>query len=98
MSKCTDWEWDEDPMKAVEKGLEVYMDSLYSYVAEDCTEDIETESADMFCGCETCWNREVMAYLLPRFLDMYLDGQIRRWEGNDVAVQLVSGGEPGDGE
>jgi hypothetical protein len=96
MSKCTDWEWDEKPMREVEAGLEEYMDKLYSLLADGFEGSQETESTDFFCGCDTCHNREVMAYLMPRFIDLYIDGSIRRWEEGDNVVQLVPDGTSGD--
>lgn len=96
MSTCMDWEWDEKPMREVEAGLEEYMDKLYTYLADGFEGDQDTESSDLFCGCDTCHNREVMAYLMPRFLDLYLAGSIRRWEQEDNVVQLVPDGDAGD--
>lgn len=55
---------DEAWAKHLEAGLSDYIDSLiYEY-----DNDPETESGLPFCGCDTCYWREVLVYVTPRIL------------------------------
>ena len=99
MSELTDYEWDEFPMARLEKLYEEYMDGLFDTLYDTPEQDAETETGIAFCGCETCRIRETFAFLMPRFIDMYLDGSIRlqppNKEGNSDVVQLVPDGGEG---
>lgn len=96
MSELTDYEWDELPMLRLEKMYEEYMDGLYDTLYNEPEQDAETETGIAFCGCETCSIRETFAFLMPRFIDMYLDGSVRlqptNKERDSDDVQLVQGG------
>lgn len=79
MSTLIDWLWNEEPMKEVERGFTDYMEALASYIYDEDDgdyENFETESGFAYCGCEDCSNREIFAYLMPRFLDLYRNGHI----------------------
>lgn len=77
MTTCTDWEWDELPMQRLEIQFEEYMDGLYDSLYNEPELVSDTETGFAFCGCETCVTRETLAFLMPRFLDIYLAGSIR---------------------
>lgn len=79
MTLLYDYEWDYKPMKFVEDSFMRYMDYLNSVFYEDIDEYI-TESKEPFCGCEQCYAREYMAFLMPKFLDLYRAGAIRLTE------------------
>jgi hypothetical protein len=77
MTLLYDYEWDYEPMKFVEDSYIRYMDFLHE-VAYGEVEDYTTESGEPFCGCEVCYAREAMAFLMPKFLNLYLAGAIRQ--------------------
>jgi hypothetical protein len=86
MSKIDEWEWDNHPAELLEMGYEVYLERLFEslIVTEDAEgegdviEPMDTESGTYFCGCDTCCTRETLAFLLPRILDLYEQGYIRK--------------------
>lgn len=94
MIHLTDLEWDEEPVRFLQQGLEKYLDRIFDAVLSDDSEDFTTESSEPFCGCETCYIRETLAYTLPRILDLYINGNIRLQhtdkEGTEDGLQLVS--------
>lgn len=76
-----DGEWAQE----LQKGLEEYMDSLYSSVeAEEGTPEAElatnTESGIPFCACNVCEGREILSFVAPRVIRGYLDGKIGFFE------------------
>lgn len=95
MSELTDYEWDEFPMARLEQLYEGYMDGLFESLYDEPEQPAETVTGFAFCGCETCRIRETFAFLMPRFIDMYLDGSVRlqpaNKDGDDDDVQLVQG-------
>lgn len=96
MSTVEDYEWDELPMKRLETTFEEYMDGLYDSLYNEPEQDAETETGFSFCGCETCVTRETFAFLMPRFIDLYLTGAVRlqpaNKDGDSDVVQLVQDG------
>lgn len=76
---------DGDWATELQKGLEEYMDSLYSSVdAEEGTPEAElannTESGIPFCACNVCEGREILSFIAPRVIRGYLDGKIGFFE------------------
>ena len=63
---------DEDWAKVLEAGLDEYIDSLQNYYVygEDVTEgeEPETLSGEPYCGCETCYWREVLFFVAPKIM------------------------------
>lgn len=90
MSEIFDYEWDEEPVRFLERGLEEYLDSLFDSVLEgwDGEQELETKSGDPFCGCEICYMRETIAYVLPRIVTMWEKGQVRRRQNGKVLNDL----------
>lgn len=74
--------WDKVPMELLELEYADYLLRLYTAVEEGDPEGgaevPDTESGVPFCGCETCLQRETFAFLMPRFINLYEDGHIRR--------------------
>ena len=92
MSTLNDWLWNEEPMKQVERGFTDYMYTLAESLFEEdqgSTEFVETESGYAYCGCEDCEKREIFAYLMPRFLDLYLNGHIKM-QNQKIGERVVS--------
>lgn len=96
MSKIHDYEWDEKPLADIETDLVFYFDDLFDAVADGKNVDeFVTESGDHFCGCETCYTRETLAFLIPRIIDAWELKQIRLQDANkevDGDLQLVQDG------
>ena len=90
MSEIFDYEWDEEPVRFLERGLEEYLDSLFESVLEgsNLDDEVETKSGDMFCGCEVCFIRESIAFVLPQVVTMWERGQIRRRNKGKVLNDL----------
>lgn len=75
-------DWDSDRMFTVEAGLTHYLDQLQTYLFDGLADDsFETESGAPFCGCDTCFTREVMAFLVPRIYDLVMEGSL--WAAKD---------------
>lgn len=75
MSKLEDWLWDEKPMQELGDRYQEYQNSLHEAIYEDV--DVETVSGFPYCACEVCDIRETFAFLMPRFLDLYMEGRIQ---------------------
>lgn len=87
MSYASDYEWDQGPMEMVEIGYEDYLNSLFEQVNDDGTEEIaDTESGMSFCGCDTCCTRETFAYLMPKFIELFEQGYIRKAQPDDSSA------------
>ena len=96
MTYWVDYDWDEHELKDLEDSYVRYMDQLTEYVMGEI-DDVETESTDPFCGCDVCWTRETLAFLMPRVINMYKAGHIwDRMQHTDKedsrGVQLVQDG------
>ena len=69
-------------MVLIEKAFDEHMDSLWEYVyaggGDDWLDHEEppTSTGWGFDGCDVCVRRETFAFLMPRFLDAYRNGQI----------------------
>ena len=68
---------DQDWAQALEIGVEAYTDMLLEAVFEGTEDEIgETLSGDPFCGCNTCFWRETLYYLVPRIIEGYEQGKV----------------------
>lgn len=65
---------DELWSKDLEQGVMRYTDSLYESVYEDIS--VDTLTGELFCGCDTCFWRETLSYLVPRIIEGYKNGKI----------------------
>lgn len=43
---------------------------------EDEDVEFETLSGEIFCGCQTCFTREQLFFLVPKIIKAYKNGQI----------------------
>lgn len=63
---------DTDWAKALEVGLDEYIDSLQSYYVYgeelDGKEEPVPLSGEVYCGCETCYWREVLFFVAPKIM------------------------------
>ena len=68
-----DPEWAEE----LERGVEIYTDMLFEAIFEGSEEEInETVSGEPFCGCNRCFWRETLFYVVPKLLKGYEEGKI----------------------
>ena len=75
-----DFQWSQD----LENEFTTYMANCESTIDAEFYEgtefeienDFETLSGQPFCGCETCYVREELWFLVPRIIDAYKKGQI----------------------
>ena len=68
-----DFHWSQE----LENEYTTYMANCESQIdAEDDKEEFETLSGQPFCGCETCYVREELFFLVPRIIAAYKKGQI----------------------
>ena len=70
-----DQEWAEE----LERGVENYTDMLFEaiYPMGDDEEVVETVSGEPFCGCNRCFWRETLFYIVPKLLRGYEEGKIQ---------------------
>jgi hypothetical protein len=68
---------DEKWAEELERGVESYTDMLFEAIYEGTEEEIsETVSGEPFCGCNRCFWRETMFYLVPKLLKGHQEGKI----------------------
>jgi hypothetical protein len=69
---------DEAWAKKLEEDFDEYifgcMDSLDYAPGMSSSAEFETVSGEPYCGCSTCYNREVIMFLMPRIIDAYKAG------------------------
>jgi hypothetical protein len=71
--EIVDQQWAED----LERGVEAYTDMLFEAIYEGTEEEIsETVSGEPFCGCNRCFWRETLFYIVPKLLKGYEEGKI----------------------
>ena len=71
--EVVDQEWAEE----LERGVEDYTDMLYEAIYEGTEEEIgETLSGEPFCGCNRCFWRETLFFIVPKLLKGYEEGKI----------------------
>lgn len=70
-----DQAWAEE----LERGVEAYTDMLFEAVYPGGSEDEvdETLSGEPFCGCNRCFWRETLFYIVPKLLRGYEEGKIQ---------------------
>ena len=103
MTTWSDWWWEEQAMLLVEKAFDEHMVSLWEYMyasESDDAVDIEEPPTSMamstgwgFDGCDVCVRRETFAFLMPRFLDAYLSGQVGLQQVNKQGETDVEEGD-----
>ena len=68
---------DQDWAEELERGVEAYTDMLFEAIYEGTEEEIsETVSGEPFCGCNRCFWRETLIYLVPKLLKGHQEGKI----------------------
>ena len=68
---------DQDWAEELERGVEAYTDMLFEAIYEGTEEEIsETVSGEPFCGCNRCFWRETLFYLVPKLLKGHQKGKI----------------------
>lgn len=72
--QINDAEW----AKVLETELDSYIDSIQSWYVYNEEEGDEPEvlSGEPYCGCETCYWREVLFFVAPRIMQAQLDKKI----------------------
>jgi tRNA G10 N-methylase Trm11 len=68
---------DEAWAKKLEEDFETYMSECMEFADADeseLDENFETVSGEPYCGCSTCYSREVIMFLMPRIIDAYKAG------------------------
>lgn len=68
---------DESWAKRLEEDFSEYMDKcehIASCAEDEIDETFETVSGEPYCGCYTCYNREIIMFLIPRIIDAYKEG------------------------
>lgn len=65
----------EEWAKELEMGLEEYMDRLMESLDDEDIDDT-TLSGEMFCGCHTCYFREMLFFVSPRIIKGNQEGDI----------------------
>jgi hypothetical protein len=78
MSKTPAYEiLDDNWASDLQHGLEEYIDALMESLDSSEDDEIETETGIVFCGCNVCLWREVLAYTVPRLLEAESLGKIK---------------------
>lgn len=75
---------DEAWASKLEQEFEEYMDACQFCADADeseLDENFETVSGQPYCGCSTCYNREVIMFLIPRIIDAYKAGILEEDNG-----------------
>lgn len=69
---------DLDWATKLQAGLDEYIDQLLSWYVynEEEGEEPELLSGLPYCGCETCYWREVLAYVAPKIMQAQKEGKI----------------------
>lgn len=68
-------DWDMDWMLSLEHSLTDYIDVL-SEIDPDGDDDVPTLSGLPYCGCSTCFVREVMTLLVPAVVKGVADRKV----------------------
>lgn len=73
-SRVVDQEW----ARELEQGVVEYTDNLIenALFSDEETEAMPTLSGEVFCGCDTCFWREALFFLVPRIIDGYKNGKV----------------------
>lgn len=73
MFRLTDETWAKDLESSVVEYTDALIESVYE---EDDAEPVATLSGEPFCGCDTCFWRESLFFLVPRIIEGYKTGKI----------------------
>lgn len=65
---------DADWARELEAGCIEYLDACMESLEID--EHFVTITEEVFCGCSVCYSREQLAYLTPRIIEAYNNGQV----------------------
>jgi hypothetical protein len=66
---------DEAWAKKLEEEFETYIYACQDSVDQELdNEEFETVSGQPYCGCSTCYNREIIMWLTPHIIDAYKAG------------------------
>lgn len=72
-----DWfEHDQAWARELESGLMEYIDDLM-FTIEDEEGGMATVTGEPFCGCDTCYWREILAYVTPKILRGQQEGKTK---------------------
>ncbi len=67
-----DAEWAQE----LQQGVVEYTDGLIEAIYNEEEGIAETLSGELFCGCDTCFWREALFFLVPRIIDGYKTGKL----------------------
>lgn len=67
---------DERWASDLQKGVQQYTDALYEAVYDDVIVETPTLSGEPFDGCDTCFWREALYYLVPAIIRGYQEGKV----------------------
>lgn len=79
MSKQEFFIEDQEWAKTLESDFQDYVwacEESLDYEETEEGEAFETLSGEVFCGCQTCFTREQLFFLVPKIIRAYKDGQI----------------------
>jgi hypothetical protein len=67
---------DDHWSKELELAFESYIWNCESSIDGEEPDNFETLSGQPFCGCQTCYTREQLFFLVPRIITAYNEGKI----------------------
>jgi hypothetical protein len=67
---------DETWAHILEQNFEEYLWNCESTIDADEPNGFEPLSGQPFCGCQTCYTREQLFFLVPRIIEAYKEGKI----------------------
>jgi hypothetical protein len=67
---------DDHWSKELELAFENYIWNCESSIDGEEPDNFETLSGQPFCGCQTCYTREQLFFLVPRIITAYNEGKI----------------------
>lgn len=62
--------------KVLEQEFETYIWNCESTIDGEEPDDFTPLSGEPFCGCQTCYTREQLFFLVPRIIRAYNEGKI----------------------
>lgn len=66
---------DEKWATELQNGVVEYTDNLIESVFNE-DDSVETISGEIYCGCDTCFWREALFFLVPRIIEGYKTGKL----------------------
>lgn len=76
MAKKDWYEHDQAWARELESGLAEYIDDLM-FTIEDEEGGMPTVTGEPFCGCDTCYWREILSFVVPKILRGQIDGKVK---------------------